>query len=143
MTEDIIRKTLRPFSLLAVLLLLLNAGLMFSGLLDNYFLNLWWAVHAFLTPLTFFGLFFIAKRLKKTQRTSSIGKNYILYTVIKMILSIIFLLPWLLYKDDSSKPMVYQFFLIFFPFLLIETVLLVRLLNLPLHEEIINDRNQL
>lgn len=135
MTEEIIKKTLLPFSLVAILLLAINAGLMLSGLLENYSLKLWWAVHLFLIPLTFFGLFFIAKRLKQTQKITSIGKNYILYTVIKMILSIIFLLPWLLFKDDSSKPMVIQFFLIFFPFLLVETILLVRLLNLPLDEK--------
>ncbi|MBD3638292.1 MAG: hypothetical protein HUJ25_13145 [Crocinitomicaceae bacterium] len=105
--------------------------------MDNWYWN-----YVFLVPVSALGMAYIAKRYSKSKKITSIGKNYILYTVVKMILSILFLLPWLLNKDESSKPMVIQFFIIFFPFLLVETILLVRLLNTPLDEKMKNEENQ-
>ena len=102
----------------------------------------WYLVYAFMIPTSVIGLYFIKMRFDKSQKITSIGKNYIAYTVLKMILAIVFLLPWLLNKDESSRPMVITFFTVFFPFLLVETILLVRLLNTPLDEKVKNEENQ-
>ena len=109
---------------------------------SEFFSQEWYWIFVFLIPLSFSGIFFIQKRYEKTKKITSIGKNYLFYTVLKMILSVVFLLPWLLNKDESSKPMVITFFIIFFPFLLVETWLLVRLLNNPFDEKVKNEENQ-
>jgi hypothetical protein len=53
------------------------------------------------------------------------------YTVIKFLGSLVFLLPSLLDKTDFTKPFIYQFFGIFFPILLIESVVFMRIVNKP------------
>jgi len=52
-------------------------------------------------------------------------------TIVKMIGSLAFLAPWLLYKDEFSRPFAIQFFMIFFPILLLETLILVKMINIP------------
>lgn len=58
-----------------------------------------------------------------------IGKGFLTYTVIKILGSLVFLLPGLLNQDDFTKPFIYQFFGIFFPSLIIETLVILRLVN--------------
>lgn len=58
-----------------------------------------------------------------------IGKGFLTYTVIKILGSLVFLLPWLLNQDDFTKPFIYQFFGIFFPTLILETLVILRLVN--------------
>jgi Na+/proline symporter len=53
------------------------------------------------------------------------------YTVIKFLASLVFLLPDLLNQTDFTKPFVYQFFGIFFPLLLVESLVFMRILNNP------------
>lgn len=142
MNDPLLKRILPPFLLVAVLCFAINGYLMVSGIFSSYQLSDWWMNYVMLVPLTAGGLYFITHSYTKSGKITSIGKNYIAYTVIKMVLSMAFLLPWLLNKDASSKPMVAQFFSIFFPFLLVETILLVRLLNTPLGEKKENEENQ-
>lgn len=142
MNDPLLKRILPLFFLVAAICLAINAYLMLSGIFSNFEISDWWMSYVFLIPVTAGGLYFITRSYTKSRKITSIGKNYIAYTVIKMVLSMAFLLPWLLNKDASSKPMVAQFFCIFFPFLLVETILLVRLLNTPLGEKKENEKNQ-
>ena len=142
MNDPRIRKTVIPFLIVSVILFVANAILIMTDLFEKVVIKDWFWNYVFLVPVSLVGLAFIAGKYYQSQKITSIGKNYILYTVVKMVLAVVFLLPWLLHKDDSSKPMVIQFFAIFFPFLLVETILLVRLLNTPLDEKIKNEENQ-
>ncbi|MEX1000827.1 MAG: hypothetical protein WDZ35_01790 [Crocinitomicaceae bacterium] len=129
------------FIIAALIIFIINAAIN-TFLLDDYKLTYWWLNYVFLVPVTVIGLYFVPLKYRKTHRPTSIGKGFVVYTAVKMILSILFLLPWLLNKDPSSKPMVIQFFSIFFPFLLVETILLVRLLNVELGEKNEKGKNQ-
>ena len=130
------------FLIAAVVIFIANAAIIYTGLLDEFELSNWWLNYVFLVPVTVLGLYFVPLKYRKTGKVSAIGKGFVVYTAIKMILSILFLLPWLLNKDSSSKPMVIQFFSVFFPFLLIETFLLIRLLNSQFAEKNKNEENQ-
>lgn len=142
MNEPLLKKTLIPFSIAGILLCSIHGALVYSNAFPKFNLEDWFWNYIFLIPITLLGLYYIVFRFKKSQKITSIGKNYILFTVVKMILALVFLLPWLLNKDETSKPMIIQFFSIFFPFLLVETILLVRLLNVPLDEKLKNEENQ-
>ena len=140
MNDPLVKKTAGLFLIVAICFLLLNIGIVF--LLPKVAVQDWYWNYVFLIPISVLGMTIIARRYTKSQKITSIGKNYIAYTALKMLLAIVFLIPWLLNKDENSKPMVIHFFIVFFPFLLVETILLVRLLNTPLDEKVKNEQNQ-
>jgi len=88
-----------------------------------------YAVHVFFIPLTLIGFHFIAKKFEKNKRSGV--KNFMLYVSVKMIGSIVFFLPWIIQESNYLKPIGYQFLMLFFPLLFIETLLLVKLVNIP------------
>lgn len=53
------------------------------------------------------------------------------YTVIKFLGSLVFLLPSLLNQTDFTRPFVYQFFGVFFPLLLVESIVFMKIVNKP------------
>jgi len=73
---------------------------------------------------------------------SLIGKGFLVLTVFKILGSFVFLYPWLADQDESTKPFVFQFFAIFFPILLFETLIILRVINAIEEEKTINDKNQ-
>ena len=140
--NPLLNNPVKMFLVIAAAIFLLQIGVDFLKEGSEYIPDDWFFVYLFLIPVSVAGLYFIQKRYEKSKKITSIGKNYLVYTTFKMILSVVFLLPWLLNKDESSKPMVINFFIVFFPFLLVETWLLVRLLNNPLDEKMKNEENQ-
>jgi len=86
-----------------------------------------WKIYLFLIPITILGIVYINYSNKKDP-TSTI-KSITLLLLVKMIGSLLFLAPWIIEKNELTKPMVMQFFAVFFPILLIETVSLIQLLN--------------
>lgn len=86
-----------------------------------------WKIYIFLIPITALGLLYIVKRYQKDNQ--SMVNTFMFYTIVKMVASLIFLFPWFIYKDATSRPMIMQFFAVFFPVLLLETLFLVRLLS--------------
>ena len=73
---------------------------------------------------------------------SLIGKGFLVFTIIKILGSLMFLLPWLIDQDEYTRPFVYQFFAVFFPTLLIETLVILKVISAIDSEKIINDENQ-
>jgi len=71
-----------------------------------------------------------------------IGKGYLVFVVFKILGSFVFLYPWLADQDDSTRPFVYQFFAIFFPTLLFETLVILKVINAIEEEKTIIDENQ-
>jgi len=71
-----------------------------------------------------------------------IGKGFLVFTVFKILGSIVFLYPWLADQDDYTRPFVYQFFAIFFPTLLFETLIILKVINAIEEEKTINDENE-
>jgi len=58
-----------------------------------------------------------------------IGKGFLVYSVIKILSSAIFLYPWIAEQDDLTRPIVYQFFAVFFPNLIVETLVVLSFVN--------------
>ncbi|PZE16661.1 hypothetical protein DNU06_12465 [Putridiphycobacter roseus] len=85
-------------------------------------------IYLFLLPLSLLGtlaIFYIHK-----TDDSLIGKGFLAFTVIKILGSFVFLLPFLMDQDDFTKPFVYQFFAVFFPSLIVETFVILRMVNI-------------
>ena len=71
-----------------------------------------------------------------------IGKGFLVFTVFKILGSFLFLFPWLADQDEFTRPFVYQFFAIFFPTLLFETLIILKVINAIEAEKTTNDENQ-
>jgi hypothetical protein len=71
-----------------------------------------------------------------------IGKGFLVFTVFKILGSFLFLFPWLADQDEFTRPFVYQFFAIFFPTLLFETLIILKVINAIEAEKATNDENQ-
>jgi len=94
-------------------------------------------IYIFLICLSFIAVL-VLNKVNKIDN-SLLGKAYLAYTVFKMIGSLIFLSPWIIEKTDFSKPFIFQFFAVFFPSLLIETIILLKLNNQKTLEDKKND----
>lgn len=71
-----------------------------------------------------------------------IGKGFLVYTVLKLLASVAFLLPRILHQDDFTRPFVYQFFGVFFPLLLVETMMILKIVQAIDGEKSKNEENQ-
>ena len=71
-----------------------------------------------------------------------IGKGFLAFAVIKILGSFVFLLPWLMDQDDFTRPLVYQFFAVFFPTLLVETMVILKVVSAIEDKKIKIDENQ-
>jgi hypothetical protein len=69
----------------------------------------------------------MVQKLNKEQMPMAL----LAYTVIKFLASLVFLLPDLLNQTDFTRPFIYQFFAVFFPILLIESIVFMRIVNDP------------
>ena len=127
MTNSKFLRIITPVLILSSAILIIHSLLIFLTLPPVYFASKFWLIHLFLTPLTLVGIYFIQK--KHAIDSKSVGKNFFIYMIAKMVLTLLFLSPWLMYKDEFSRPMVYQFFAIFFPLLFMETFVLIKLVN--------------
>ena len=119
--------TVKPILALISVIALVHIVLVQYVLPEVYGNSKYWLIYLFLVLLTLGSHFFMVRGFVKDK--NSLGKNFMAYMVVKMIGSILFLSPWLFYRNDYSRPIVYQFFIIFFPLLFIETLMLVKLLN--------------
>ncbi len=127
-TNPSFQKIALPVILVSAALFIIHVMLVLFVLPPVYALSKFWLIYLFLVPLTLGGLYFIHRASKKTD--NSVSKGFFIYMVVKMILVLLFFTPWLIYKDEFSRPIVYQFFLVFFPLLFMETYVLIKLVNL-------------
>ncbi len=127
MTNASFLSRVSPVLILSSAILIIHLMLLFLALPPVYLASKFWLIHLFLTPLTLVAIYFIQQR--HATDSKSVGKNFFIYMIAKMLLTLLFLSPWLIYKDEFSRPMVYQFFAIFFPLLFMETFVLIKLLN--------------
>lgn len=97
-------------------------------------------IYLFLTALSLLGTWAIFAISKNDD--SLIGKGFLVFTTIKILGSLVFLLPFILTKDESTRPFVYQFFAVFFPSLIVETMVILKLTNLAEAEKIKKQENQ-
>jgi hypothetical protein len=140
-------KSLFKYSIITILF---NAGLLLLGhLYVNSKIELsetikeaWWTIHVFLFLASFIGIFAISRNFERTGEVTSFGKTYLFYTTLKILAAIGFLVPWLLGDKNIAKNFAGHFFAIFFPYLFVETILLIRYLNGPLDEKSKSDENQ-
>ena len=120
-------KSAKPILTVSLVLLAVHLILLQFVLPETYKQSKFWVIYLFLIPMTLGAIYIIVK--EKNKKASSVGKNFFIYMAIKMLLILLFLSPWLVYQNEFSRPMVYQFFSIFFPLLFVETVVFVRLVN--------------
>ncbi len=124
-------KKLKQLLLLETLFMVFLAGIHYlllqSVLPENYLQFRIVYVYILLWSLSIFGTFAIFAIHKNDE--TMLGKGFIVFTVIKLLVSIVFLLPSILNQDDLTRPFVYQFFAVFFPSLLIETLVILRMIN--------------
>jgi len=97
-------------------------------------------IYLFLGILSFLGIGSIF--LIHSNDDTLIGKGYLVFVVFKILGSFVFLYPWLADQDDSTRPFVYHFFAVFFPTLLFETLVILRVINAIEEEKTTNDENE-
>jgi phosphatidylglycerophosphate synthase len=113
-----------------VLIFAINFAFVQGAFLTDYIrMPYWWAIYLVLIPQFLISYFYILKKASSHKTMAVVGKKYIMTLTLRMFLAIIFLFPWLIVKDETSKPMVGQFFFVFFPLLVVEIKLLVSYLN--------------
>lgn len=127
MSKNFLRNELLKVLLFAIILAALHFVLLLKLLPAEYSEARPWRIHAFLLPVTIAGVVFIVTRFKKEH--TSVINTFMLFTVLKMIAALIFLGIIMFYLKEPGKPIVYQFFALFFPFLFMETRLFVRMLS--------------
>jgi len=133
MIKSLFLKTAMPIIALSFGLIAVHITLIRYKLPAVYGESQFWLIYLFMIPMTLGALFIIVKKSKNSP--VSVGKGFFIYMSIKMILIMLFLSPWLFFKDEFTRPMVYQFFCVFFPFLFMETYVLIKLVNLPENPE--------
>ena len=108
----------------------INFGFIQSAFLLEYiYAPYWWLVYVVLIPQFLYSYFYCLKFATKKETIPDVGMKFIKSLSLKALLAILFLLPWIIYKDASSRPMVGHFFYVFFLLLIVETGLLVSYLN--------------
>jgi hypothetical protein len=68
---------------------------------------------------------FILNRVQKIDETL-IGKTFLAFSTFKIIGGLLFLLPWILNKDETSYPYIIQFFIIYFFYLAAEAMIFIK-----------------
>ena len=79
---------------------------------------------SFMSLIGIVGIYFIQK-----NDSTMIGKGFMVFIMVKLFASLAFLLPFLLNQDETTRPFVYQFFGVFFPILLVETILILQIVK--------------
>lgn len=140
MTSKYLRGAITTLFVVALALACLHYGLVENVLPAVYARTPYWSIYVFLVPLSLL-VILVSAWVHKMDR-SAVGRTFFIFVFIKLFGSIAFLAPWLFWKDESSTPMVYQFFAAFFPILFVEVKQLVTLLNSPSGESLKNSENQ-
>lgn len=89
----------------------------------------WPLIFVFQVPLFLISAVILHKQMANPENQNKISQIYIYLMTIRVFLCLAFLFPWLINRDETSYPMVGQFFFIFFILLIAEISLLVRDLN--------------
>jgi len=86
-----------------------------------------WQIYLFLTVVVFIIYAWIL--YKYTQGKTEVFNYFMIGTMLKMVLAIVFLLPIFLSDLESKRPDVFNFFIPYFVFLTFEVFMVTRLLN--------------
>lgn len=127
MNDPFLRKQLMFLSLFIGLVGAVHAMLLHNVLPELYLSTQAWTIYAFLFPTTVIAFVLIYNRYLKDE--TSVVKTYMLYTTLKMIVTLIYIGPWLFPKNDLTRPFLNQFFILFFIFLFLEIRILIQMLN--------------
>ncbi|MFT5823117.1 MAG: hypothetical protein ACI8ZM_004377 [Crocinitomix sp.] len=127
MSKNFLRNELLKVVAFAIFVAAIHYLLLWRVLPEKFAAANPWRIYAFLLPITLLGVLFIVKRFQKEH--TSVVNTFMLFTVVKMIGALIFLAVIMFYLKEPARPIVYQFFAIFFPFLFMETRLFVRMLS--------------
>lgn len=125
--NSFLRSQLLSFTLFIAFIAFAHLLLVFKVLPEIYQLTKPWTIYAFLFPVTLIGFILIYQRYLKDE--TSVVKSYMLFTSVKMVITLIFLSQWLFPKNEITYPFLHQFFVIFFIFLFLEIRILIQMLN--------------
>jgi len=125
MTKTTVRLFIR-LVLLTILFAAIHALLLVKVLPEIYLKAQPWLIYFFLVPVEVIGVWLIAKRFH--AKKTSVMNNFMLLMMVKMLGAILFLYPWIFDKDEFTRPFIYQFFIVFFLFLIAEVTFIVKLL---------------
>ncbi|SFZ90073.1 hypothetical protein SAMN05428642_101726 [Flaviramulus basaltis] len=94
--------------------------------IKTFFYNTWsiYCFHFFATLLIYLFVFFVQKTF-----SDKTGFAFIACSLLKMMASIVFLLPLILNKEQSALNDVIAFFIPYFLYLLFELIFIVKMLN--------------
>jgi hypothetical protein len=127
MSKNFLRNEILKVIAFSVLVAGIHYFLLWKSLPSIYAEASPWRIYAFLVPITLLGVFIIVKRFEKNHE--SVVNTFMMFTILKMMAALVFLGLIMFYLKEPARPIVYQFFAIFFPFLFMETRLFLRMLS--------------
>ena len=108
-----------------------------NTLIIQYFIPNTWIRYVVVALLTAATVVVVSYRFAR-QKTSA-AMTYFVMAFIKMVISVLFLLPWLINKTPLTKPFVLQYIIAFFIALFIELALIANVLNQKSELSVKND----
>ncbi len=111
---------------LAIVLYLLHSYLLSHLITSSQILPLW-QIYLYLTIVVF--LIFSWIYYKKSQGKTEVFNYFMIGTLLKMILAIVFLIPVFISEQETKRPDVFNFFIPYFIFLAFEVFVITRLIN--------------
>ena len=132
MTNKFFRNQILRLLLLILCMGILHFLLLKSTLPEIYQKSSPWKIYLLLIPIEILGLRYIFVKYKKNNQSAM--KSFMILMVVKMAATLIFLIPLIIFKNELTRPIVYQFFVIFFVILFAELVFLVKMLAVKLEK---------
>ncbi|GAB4298673.1 MAG: hypothetical protein Kow0068_22480 [Marinilabiliales bacterium] len=123
----IMKKKIINFSAALFVLAIATGGLHFLSLRilpDKYHVEKPYEMHIFLFFITL--LIYILLSFLLNKKKYLMGYGFMATSLLKMGFSVLFLLPQILHKSPTTKSYVIQFFILYFIYLAIEVVYLVK-----------------
>ena len=127
---------LEKFKSIFALLVLGTIGFIIHKLLFYFFVpKIYEEDFVYSIPLLYFFFFFFSAMLilildkVKQKNINSVGFTFLFLTTLKMVIAYVFLKPILTLNDPKTPTEKMSFFIIFIYFLIIETLVTIRILN--------------
>lgn len=128
MNKDVL-SFLGKWLVFSLLLYIVHYYILFQLASENVYYFPLWSIYLFNSVLAFIVYFFVKRQFEKA--TEKTYQTFLIFTMIKMGLAIVFLLPLFMGKSESPKTETINFFIPYFLFLAFEIFSLNKFFQAP------------
>ncbi len=113
----------------SIILYVVHYYVLFQIASENEYYFPLWSIYVFNSVLAFIVYFFVKRQFKKSSEKTY--QTFLIFTMVKMGLAIVFLLPLFLGKSNFPKAEAFNFFIPYFLFLAFEIFSLNKFFQAP------------